>query len=286
MQLVLEPKEIQEWSTRERCLGKILALVPTMGFFHEGHLALMRWAREHCDVLMVSLFVNPTQFAPHEDFKSYPRDLPRDTRLAREQGADVLFTPTSESMFARDHATWVETPALCRGLCAAGRPAHFRGVATVVTKLFLLTNPSLAVFGEKDWQQLAVIRQMTRDLNMPVKIIGRPTVREADGLAMSSRNVYLSPEERVQAPTIYQGLLQIKQRAQQGEVDAGMLLADLGEVYALKMPLAKVEYLTLVDQDQLFPLKEVRGPALLAVAVRFGKARLIDNILIHSPSGR
>lgn len=286
MQIIVEPEQIQEWSALERCRGKSLALVPTMGFFHEGHLALMRWAREHCDVLMVSLFVNPTQFAPHEDLKAYPRDLQRDTRLAREQGVDVLFTPTPESMFAKDHAAWVEAPSLCRGLCAVHRPTHFRGVATVVAKLFLLTNPNLAVFGEKDWQQLAVIRRITRDLNLPVEIVGRPTVREADGLAMSSRNVYLSPEERKQAPVIRKGLVHIKEKAEQGGGDAGVLLAELGEMYAREMPLAVVEYMAFVDPDQLFPLEEINGPALLAVAVKFGKARLIDNILVSSPNGK
>ncbi len=285
MQIINEPKEIQEWSALERCRGKTLALVPTMGFFHEGHLALMRWAREHCDVLMVSLFVNPTQFAPHEDLKLYPRDLQRDTRLAREQRVDVLFTPTPENMFAKDHAAWVETPSLCRGLCAVSRPAHFRGVATVVAKLFLLTNPSLAVFGEKDWQQLAVTRRMTRDLNIPVEIVGRPTVRETDGLAMSSRNVYLSLEERKQAPAIRKGLLHIKEKAKQGATDAGALLADLGDIYVREMPLAEVEYMALVDPDQLFPVEEISGPTLLAVAVKFGKTRLIDNILVSSPGG-
>jgi len=271
---------MQVWSTQKRCQGKTLALVPTMGYFHEGHLALMRWAREHCDVLMVSLFVNPTQFAPHEDLKAYPRDLPRDAELAREQGVDVLFTPTPESMFSKDHAAWVEAPSLCRGLCAVQRPTHFRGVATVVAKLFLLTSPTLAVFGEKDWQQLAVIRTMARDLNMPVEIIGRPIVREADGLAMSSRNIYLSPEERAQAPFIHQGLQQIRGLTEQGETDANILLAALGEMYQRTMPLAAVEYMSLVDPEQLFPLEEIQGPALLAVAVRFKTARLIDNILI------
>jgi pantoate--beta-alanine ligase len=280
MHVVTEPNEIQLWSAQERCRGKRLALVPTMGFFHEGHLALMRWAREHCDTLLVSLFVNPTQFSPNEDLKAYPRDLQRDSELAEKQGVDVLFIPTPANMFPRDHSTWVEAPSLCRGLCAVQRPTHFRGVATVVAKLFLLCNPTLAVFGEKDWQQLAVIRRMTKDLNLPVEIVGRPTVREPDGLAMSSRNIYLSPEERAQAPGIHQGLQQVNKWVNQGETDAGTLLADLGEMYERTIPLATVEYLALVDPDDLLPLEEIQGPALLAVAVRLGKSRLIDNTLI------
>lgn len=280
MQIITDPRAIQDWSAEQRHRGKTLALVPTMGFFHEGHLSLMRWAKSQCDLLVVSLFVNLTQFAPQEDLKSYPRDLERDSRLAGDQGVDVLFAPAADDMFPADHATWVETPALCRGLCAMTRPAHFRGVATVVAKLLLLCNPSLAVFGEKDWQQLTVIRKMARDLNFPVEIAGRPTVREDDGLAMSSRNIYLLPEERFQAPALYKGLLEVDRWVKQGETDAGTLLAGLGELYARTMPLAAVEYLALADPDLLFPLEEVHGPALLAVAVRFGKARLIDNILI------
>lgn len=282
MRIFSDPNEIQSWSAQKRGQGKSLALVPTMGFFHEGHLELMRWARAQCDLLVVSLFVNPTQFAPHEDLKTYPRNLQRDSELAKEQGVDVLFTPTPEDMFPKDHATWVETPSLCRTLCAVRRPTHFRGVATVVAKFFLLTNPTLAAFGEKDWQQLIVIRRLTQDLNLPVEIIGRPTVREIDGLAMSSRNVSLSPEERTQSPSIHQGLQQVRQWVEQGETDASTLLAGLGEIYARTMPLAAVEYLALVDPNLLFPLEEINGQALLAVAVQFAKARLIDNILIPS----
>jgi pantoate--beta-alanine ligase len=280
MRIITQPQEMQTWSTQERCAGKRLALVPTMGYFHEGHLALMRWAKSRCDLLMVSLFVNPTQFGQHEDLKRYPRDLHRDTQLAQELGVDVLFVPDAEAMFPQGHATWVETPSLCRGLCALQRPNHFRGVATVVTKLFVLMNPSLAVFGEKDWQQLAVIRRLVKDLHLPVEISGRPTVREADGLAMSSRNINLSAEERAQAPAMYQGLQKVAEWIGHGETDSGMLLASLGELYARDMPLGRIEYMTIVDPEQLFPLEEISGPALVAVAVRFAGARLIDNILI------
>lgn len=280
MIIITQPDDIQSWTMRERCDGKRLALVPTMGFFHEGHLALMRWARERADALLVSLFVNPTQFGPREDLKRYPRDPERDARLAEEVGVDVLFMPAAEAMFPEGRATWVEAPSLSRGLCAVERPTHFRGVATVVAKLFVLTNPSLAVFGEKDWQQLTVIRRITRDLNLPVEIHGRPTVREADGLALSSRNVNLSPEERDQAPAIHRGLLHAARLVEEGETDSSLLLASLGERYAREMPLGHVEYMAAVDPDQLYPVEEVSGPVLVAVAVRFANARLIDNILI------
>jgi pantoate--beta-alanine ligase len=280
MKIISHPDEIQSWTMQQRCAGQRLALVPTMGFFHEGHLALMRWARERADTLLVSLFVNPTQFGPREDLKRYPRDPERDARLAEKVGVDALFTPEAKAMFPDGHATWVEAPSLCRGLCAVERPTHFRGVATVVAKLFVLTNPTLAVFGEKDWQQLAVIRRITRDLNLPVEIHGRPTVREADGLALSSRNVNLSAEERAQAPAIHRGLLHVEGLVGRGETDASLLLAALGETYAREIALGHVEYLAAVDPDQLYPVEEVSGPVLIAVAVRFANARLIDNILI------
>ncbi len=280
METITQPDEIQSWTMRQRCAGKRVALVPTMGFFHEGHLALMRWARERADTLLVSLFVNPTQFGPREDLKRYPRDPERDARLAEEVGVDVLFMPEAEAMFPEGHATWVEAPSLCRGLCAVQRPTHFRGVATVVAKLLVVTNPSLAVFGEKDWQQLAVIRRITRDLNLPVEIHGRPTVRETDGLAMSSRNVNLSSEERAQAPAIHRGLLHVEELIKQGETDSSLLLAALGEKYTREIPLGHVEYMAAVDPNQLYPVEEVTGPVLIAVAVRFANARLIDNILV------
>jgi len=281
MQTISDVTMMQAWSARQRATGKSVALVPTMGFFHEGHLSLMRWARTQADLLIVSLFVNPTQFGPREDLRSYPRDMDRDSALAREAGVDVLFTPLAEDMFPSDHATWVEVPALTRGLCAVQRPTHFRGVATVVTKLFLLTSPDLAVFGAKDWQQLAVIRRLTRDLNIPVQIFGRPIVREPDGLAMSSRNINLEPHHRAQAPGIYRGLRQLEQWHRKGETDTTTLLADLTALYAREMPLAEMDYAAIVDPEQLVPLEEIRGPALVAVAVRFGKTRLIDNMLLN-----
>ena len=280
MRVITQPDHVQTWCFEQRCSGKRLALVPTMGFFHEGHLSLMRWARKRADLLMVSLFVNPTQFGPGEDLKRYPRAPERDAALAEEVGVDVLFMPKAEVMFPEGHATWVEAPALSRGLCAVRRPEHFRGVATVVTKLFMLTIPAMAVFGEKDWQQLAVIRRITSDLHFPVEIHGRPTVRESDGLAMSSRNVNLSDQERLQAPAIYRGLQHMARLVEKGETDATLLLAALSELYAREVPLGRIDYLAVVDPDLLYPVEEVAGAVLVAVAMQFSCARLIDNILI------
>ncbi|GAB6058456.1 pantoate--beta-alanine ligase [Desulfonatronum parangueonense] len=282
MQIITNPDQMQSWSMEQRCAGKRLALVPTMGYFHEGHTSLMTWAKSKADFLMVSLFVNPTQFGPREDLRQYPRDVDRDTRIAEDLGVDVLFMPRAEDMFSPSHAVWIDAPSLCRGLCAVQRPTHFRGVATVVAKLFMLTSPTLAVFGEKDWQQLAVIRRMVQDLNIPVEIRSRPTVRESDGLAMSSRNVNLDPAERAQASALYEGLRQVEQWVGDGETEASLLLAALGEFYARKMPLGRVEYMAVVEPELLYPLEEVSGTALVAVAVQFKGARLIDNILMNA----
>ncbi len=266
----------------EQKKNKTIGLVPTMGFFHAGHLSLMDWARRHCDMLVVSLFVNPSQFGPGEDLEAYPRDGQRDTRLAEEHGVDLLFMPSKEAMYATDHATWVEVPALARGLCGKTRPCHFRGVATVVTKLFNLVQPDVAVFGDKDRQQLALIKRMVRDLNMPVKVVGRPIVREKDGLAMSSRNAYLTTEERRQAPALYQGLEASRDWIEQGEQQAHVVQARLREYYAHHLPAGHLDYCEIVDPDSMQEVSTINGPVVLAVALGLGKARLIDNILIQS----
>jgi len=258
------------------------ALVPTMGAFHRGHLSLMKWARDNSRRVIVSLFVNPTQFGPGEDLAAYPRAFERDARLAEEHGADALFAPRPEDMYSEDHATWVEVPKLTRALCARSRPGHFRGVATIVTKLLILACPNIAVFGEKDWQQLAVIRRLVVDLNLPVKIVGRPTVREDDGLAMSSRNAYLSEDERKQAPNIYAGLRELNKWRKAGEKSAQTLVQRLEEHYRRTMPSGEIDYIQIVHPRTLEPLSTVVGPALAAAAVRFGKARLIDNLLLEA----
>ena len=213
MQIFTNPQELAAQCKAWHRAGDDIALVPTMGYYHQGHEDLMAFARTQAKRLVVSLFVNPTQFGPGEDLEAYPRNAERDADIARSHGADALFMPQPETMYAPDHATWVEVPELSRGLCGLTRPVHFRGVCTVVLKLFMLSAADVAVFGQKDWQQQAIIKRMVRDLNLPVRIETRPTVREADGLALSSRNVYLSPEERAQAPQIRQTLL----HAQKGQ---------------------------------------------------------------------
>jgi pantoate--beta-alanine ligase len=248
-----------------------------MGYLHAGHESLMRLARQRAEVVVASVFVNPTQFGPGEDLDAYPRDLERDAALAAAAGVDVLFAPSPESMYAPGAATWVEVASLARHLCGASRPTHFRGVCTVVSKLFLLVRPSLAVFGQKDWQQLAILRRMNEDLGFGLEIVGAPIVREADGLALSSRNVRLTPEERRQAPAINQGLALAEALYRGGERDARRIVAAVEEQYAAAMPSGRLDYLSCVDPDTLEPLQTIGDAALFAVAVRFSTVRLIDN---------
>lgn len=280
MQILNTTQEMQSLCRGWRAEGASVALVPTMGYYHAGHMDLMRHARALADKLVVSLFVNPAQFGPGEDLAAYPHDLERDSAIARELGVDALFTPTPDVMYAPDHATWVTVPDLARGLCGASRPIHFRGVCTVVLKLFMLVCPEVAVFGEKDWQQLAIIRRMVRDLNLPVRIEGRPTVREEDGLALSSRNVYLTSEERAQAPEIRGGLLLAREMVRQGEYRVPLLTQAVLRRWAEALPLGRLDYLSVVHPESLESLDAVDGSALMACAVRMGKARLIDNILL------
>ena len=269
--------QAEHWRTE----GLRIALVPTMGYFHEGHLSLMRRARSLADRVVVSRFVNPTQFGPAEDLDAYPRDAERDIALAEAEGVDALFQPAPEAMYAPDHATWVEVPELSRGLCGLTRPVHFRGVCTVVLKLFMLTGADIAVFGQKDWQQQAILRRMVRDLDVPVRIETRETVREADGLALSSRNVYLSPDERAHAPEIRKALLYAQKLAQSGETSVKLLREAVLRRWAEFLPMGRLDYLSIVHPESMTPLTEVTGPALMACAVRIGKARLIDNILLR-----
>lgn len=248
-----------------------------MGYLHAGHESLIRYARQHADIVVISVFVNPTQFGPNEDLDAYPRDLERDAAVAQAAGADLLFTPTPASMYLPEAATWVEVPELAKHLCGRTRPIHFRGVCTVVSKLFLLTLPTFAVFGQKDWQQVAILKRMTADLGFPVRIEARPIVREADGLALSSRNVYLSANERSQAIHINQGLTLAERLVKDGERDATKLLAAVREYFGAHMPDGDIEYLECVHPERLTALPRLDGPSLLATAVRFPGARLIDN---------
>ncbi len=288
MRVVNDPREFQSLCLNWR-FGQIrTALVPTMGYFHAGHISLMRWSRDNADKVLVSLFVNPTQFGPNEDLASYPRDFERDRAMAEEAGADVLFAPEPEAMYAKDHTTRVELASLSATLCGRSRPGHFSGVATVVTKLLMLALPSVAVFGQKDWQQLAIIRRLVRDLDIPVQVEGRPIVREPDGLAMSSRNVYLGREERFQAPNIHKGLTLAAELVQEGTRDVQTLGCRIRDFFHQTMPLARPDYIEFVNPQTLQPAAAIDDAVLLAVVMAFGKARLIDNTLLQpeKPSSR
>ena len=281
MQILTTPQELAAQCRAWHAQGEDVALVPTMGYYHAGHEDLMVHARGLAKRLVVSLFVYPAQFGPGEDLEAYPRDAERDAAIAERRGADVLFMPEPGSMYAPDHATWVEVPELAKGLCGQSRPIHFRGVCTVVLKLFLLTRADVAVFGQKDWQQQAIIRRMVRDLNVPTRIEARPTVREADGLALSSRNVYMTAEERAQAPEIRAALLYAQKLAREGETSAALLREAVLRRWSERLPLGRLDYLSIVHPESMAPLGAVDGPALMACAVRMGKARLIDNILLR-----
>lgn len=256
-----------------------LGFVPTMGFLHEGHLSLVRRAREECGAVAVSIFVNPTQFAPNEDFSRYPRDMERDLALLRDAGCDVVFTPGVAEMYPPGSVTSVEVSAVTDTLEGAVRPGHFRGVATVVAKLFNIVQPTRAYFGQKDAQQCVVIRRMARDLDMPLEVVVCPTVREPDGLAMSSRNVYLQPDERRAATVLSRALDAAAAAHRAGERDAGRLRAAMDALLAAE-PLAEPEYVSVADPETLAELETVHGGALLSLAVRFGRTRLIDNALL------
>jgi pantoate--beta-alanine ligase len=261
-------------------LDGTVGLVPTMGFLHEGHLSLIRRAREECSHVVVSIFVNPTQFGPKEDLAKYPRDLERDFRLI-EPYTDLVWTPTPEIMYPTGYQTWVEVEAMTRPLEGAMRPGHFKGVTTVVAKLFNAIQPHKAYFGQKDAQQVAVIRRMTLDLNFPIEIVVCPTAREADGLAMSSRNVYLDDEQRKAATILFRALNAAKELFEKGDRDAEILREKMKEVLAGE-PLAEVQYVSCADYDTLEELGEIKGKGLLSMAVFIGKTRLIDNFLIET----
>ncbi|EPR43920.1 Pantothenate synthetase [Desulfovibrio sp. X2] len=282
MEIIKDPSRLQEICWQWRAEGIRVGLVPTMGYLHKGHASLMDEARAKSDRLVVSLFVNPSQFGPGEDLEAYPRDLERDAALAEEHGADVLFCPEPASMYPGSSDVWVEVPEVAAGLCGVTRPVHFRGVATVVTKLLMLAMPALAVFGEKDRQQLAVIRALVRALFIPVEIAGHAIVREADGLAMSSRNVYLTPVERAQAPRIFEGLRLARDLVHAGERDAATIAGRVRAHYAEHIPLGRADYVEIVHPETMTPLARIgEEGAVLAVAVYLGKARLIDNILLN-----
>ena len=256
-----------------------VGFVPTMGYLHAGHISLVRRARSECASVVASIFVNPTQFGPNEDLAKYPRDLPRDLALLAAAGVDLVWTPTLEGMYPPGYQTWVEVAGLTKGLEGEIRTGHFRGVATIVSKLFNAVEPDRAYFGQKDAQQAAVIRQMVKDLDFPIEIVVCPIVREADGLAMSSRNVYLSPAERQAATVLFRGLSAAKSAYDSGERKAEKLRALVCDVVAAE-PLARLQYVSCADYDTLEELETVSRKALLSMAVYFGKTRLIDNFVL------
>jgi pantoate--beta-alanine ligase len=271
---------MQRWSDAERRQGRRIAFVPTMGFLHEGHLCLVRAGKKHGDRLVVSIFVNPAQFAPREDFSAYPRDFSRDRELLEQAGVDVLFHPSVAEMYPEGHQTHVQVENLSAPLCGAFRLGHFQGVATVVAKLFNIVQPHVAIFGCKDFQQLQVIRRMTRDMSFRVEIVGHPTVREPDGLAMSSRNVYLNAAEHQAALCLSRSLRAAERLVRSGERRVSVILDRVKREISAE-PLARLEYASLCDAETLGEIEELRGGAVLALAVWIGKARLIDNVRLY-----
>jgi len=274
-------REMRDWSEEQRLQKKRIALVPTMGFLHEGHLALVCDGRRRGDLLVVSIFVNPTQFAPNEDFNTYPQDFARDRKILAGEDVDILFHPSQSEMYPAGYQTNVEVDQLSQFLCGAERPGHFRGVATVLVKLFNIVRPHVAVFGKKDYQQFLVVRRLVEDLNFDVEVVGFPTVREDDGLAISSRNHYLSEQERTAALCLRRALGRAEALVQQGERDGKGILQEVKAEIANE-PLARLEYVQLCDPENLEAIETIQDKALLALSVRIGKARLIDHSLLRA----
>lgn len=279
MRLIQNVSEMKALSKSVIDDGKTIGFVPTMGYLHQGHLSLVQKAREENDIVVVSIFVNPTQFGPNEDYNRYPRDLERDLRLLNPFNVDYIFNPSVEEMYPAYYSVYVDETEMSKYLCGARRPGHFRGVCTVVTKLFNIVRPTRAYFGQKDAQQFRILRRMVENLNMDVEMVEMPIVREPDGLAMSSRNVYLSDEERREAPRLYKSLLEAKRLIDGGERDVQKIKDAMQRV--LNHPLLKIDYIEVVDEKTLIPVDRIEGDVIVAIAVFFGKARLIDNVIIR-----
>ncbi|MGD8676301.1 MAG: pantoate--beta-alanine ligase [Desulfobacterales bacterium] len=277
--------QMQERAESLRLDGRRIGCVPTMGFLHDGHLSLMRIARRRAGVLVVSVFVNPAQFGPEEDFETYPRDLERDLELCAKENVDIVFTPNTAALYPDGYQSYVKLERLPHHLCGLSRPVFFTGIATVVSKLFNIVRPHIAVFGEKDYQQLLIIRRMVKDLNFNTEIISGPIVREKDGLAMSSRNAYLTPDQRPAALTLYRSLVQARKRVETGERDAARILKEARDLITAQ-PETDIDYLSICDPETLIDVARIDRPVLMALAVKVGKTRLIDNtILPVSSSG-
>lgn len=279
MILVESVEEMREFSDNAREEGKTIGFVPTMGYLHEGHLSLVRAAKKECDAVIVSIFVNPLQFGPNEDFNEYPRNLKHDMALLEKENVDAVFHPSANEMYPTPQLVWVNADKLADRLCGASRPIHFRGVATVVSKLFNIVKPHKAYFGQKDYQQCMVVERIAKDLNFAIDIVTCGIVREKDGLAMSSRNKHLSREERKAATIIYKSLNKAKELIGKGEEDSKKICNEIKNTINSEN-LARIDYIEIVDADTLEPKKKVNGKALIALAVYIGKTRLIDNLLI------
>jgi len=279
MRVIESIKEMQTHCESLRLSGKKISFVPTMGYFHEGHLSLMKYARKTADAVIASIYVNPTQFGPKEDFSKYPRNFERDAQMAESVGVDVIFSPTNQEMYPDAYQTYVDVEQITRNLCGLSRPGHFRGVTTVCCKLFNIVKPHSAVFGKKDYQQLAAIRRMVADLNMDLEIIGLPTFREADGLAMSSRNVYLSKEERISALTLVGALKKAQKLYREGERQAGLMIRE-AKALIEGAEFTDIDYIKICDTTTLEDVDTIKGEVVMALAVKVGKTRLIDNSVL------
>jgi pantoate--beta-alanine ligase len=281
MEVTKTIEEVRSLVSAARSTGKRIGLVPTMGALHIGHISLIEAAVKDCDFVVVSIFVNPTQFGPGEDFEKYPRPFEADLKICRQAGADVVFAPTPAEMYPRENLTWVTVEQLTEPLCGRSRPGHFRGVTTVCSKLFNIIAPDVAYFGQKDAQQAIVIKRMVADLNMPLEIIVCPTVREPNGLAVSSRNQYLSKQQKEDAANIYKSLQKCREMIETGTTDSQKIIAEMQRILQ-QIPSGQIEYVSIVDAETLQSIEKIAGEVLAAVAVKVGPARLIDNILVDS----
>ncbi len=280
MQVIKKIEEMKNYRQRAKSKGKSTGFVPTLGYLHQGHLSLIRKARRECDKVVVSIFVNPLQFGPKEDYECYPRDFSRDIELCQKEGVDVIFFPSPEEMYPQGYSTFIQIQGnLTRALEGKCRPEHFKGVTTVLLKLFHIVYPDLSFFGEKDYQQALIVKKMVEDLNLDTEIVLLPTVREEDGLALSSRNSYLTPEQRKAAPILYKSLIKAKEVIKEGEKDSGRIISLIKDLIA-KEPLVKVDYVALVDPVTLGLVSQIKGDVLVVLAVKMGKVRLIDNMRI------
>ena len=283
IQVIRNIQEMQNISGQLSRNGKRIGLVPTMGALHEGHLSLIPIACEKSDKVVVSIFINPIQFLPGEDYEKYPRNLKKDIQLVEETGGDIVFAPEVNDLYTENHSTYVNVEGITEILCGASRPGHFRGVITVVCKLFNIVQPAVAVFGQKDFQQVVVIKRMVHDLNIPCEIIMGPVIRESDGLAMSSRNMYLSPEERIDARLLFASLQHAERMVLEGEVRTEVVCEKMQAIIN-QSSLASIDYIEIIDPWMLKPLKKITTEAVAVLAVKFGDTRLIDNIILKRTS--